>query len=365
MDTTINTQDLNLSDLELQDDDKAILSQIDDNIISNDSQSDTIDINDNENYTEINNDNNEENNIIEEDNANINENINNDNKEDIEFLDNNIVENEEEENINKENIDKDNNEDIEFLDNNITEENNNEEVLDNNIIHEDIIDINDEEDNNDEDINLDAIQNKILTLNASSSDNKKEILKVLAKAGITANISIKTTASSNRVHDKLLYEDENDKTLATCRANSMHVFDITELTEEEQKEAKKYGLCKHCLNILQQANEIKQAIGQVRLSSNKSSTTSNINKGISAGQQIRKMFTNAISLYSDKDLMNFTDKTYSLQYFKLAYPLLLDITNKTAAEIKILKLDKKGHPRYSPRIYSINNHQFHKIHHQR
>lgn len=346
MDNNImRTQDLDISDLNLQEEDEKILNAVEklnsskkDNIIDNDNLTeDTF-----ENLESI------------DTNNSINSNSNND------LQDNDIVDkqnnNETEQNTNEDDINE------EEQDNNEKEEDSNEE--DNNEIKENEIDANEEkdneieekeEDNNEEDINLDDIQNHVLNLNTSSSDNKEEILKVLAKAGITANISIKT--SKQRITDKLIYEDENDKTMATCRANPMHVFNITELNEEDQKRVKKHGLCLHCLNILEQANEIKQAIGQIRLSNNSSSNSSTA-KGISAGQQIRKMFTNAISQYSDKDIMNFTDKNYSLQHFKLAYPLLLDITGKSAAEIKILKLDKKGHPRYSPRIYTINNKQY-------
>lgn len=339
MDNNImRTQDLDISDLNSQEEDEKILNAVEQlNSSKKDNDNPTEDTFENLESIDTNN--------------SINFNSNND------LQDNDIIDEQNNNEIDEDEI-KDNEEDNEEENN---DEKNNEEI--DNEIKDNEIDSNEEqnnedtnEDTNEDDINLDDIQNHVLNLNTSSSDNKEEILKVLAKAGITANISIKTP--KQRIVDKLIYEDENDKTMATCRANSMHVFDITELSEEDQKRVKKHGLCLHCLNILEQANEIKQAIGQIRLSNNNSSSNSSVTKGISAGQQIRKMFTNAISQYSDKDIMNFTDKNYSLQYFKLAYPLLLDITGKSAAEIKILKLDKKGHPRYSPRIYTINNKQY-------
>lgn len=195
---------------------------------------------------------------------------------------------------------------------------------------------------------------RTLSLNIINKDKNKDLdqeqlKKILASAGIQINISPK----KSKINDKLIYEDD-DKNIASCQFDHSHKFDITTLTADEQEKVKKYGICLNCLHILEEAEKIKQSIGKVKTTT----TSSRVAGQISAGQQIRNMLVQAIPNIKSEHLMNFTDKNYSLQNFKLAYPLLLDITNKDNSTIKQLKNDKKGHARYSPKIYHIDNRQF-------
>ena len=151
--------------------------------------------------------------------------------------------------------------------------------------------------------------------------------------------------------DHLNYTDD-DHQIAICLANEKHQFNINDLTEEQQKESKRTGLCPHCLAILAEAEVIKQRMARTRkFADNRPSADK-------PGFQIRELVKAHVDELDKKTLKKLQDAEFCKTNFKLQYALLLDITGKAEDEIKVLRKDQKGHVRYSPQIYTINKRSY-------
>lgn len=180
-----------------------------------------------------------------------------------------------------------------------------------------------------------------------SGISQAQLMKLLADVGMSQNIIIQQP----KITDKLEYVDE-EKTMAVCKANPNHVFNVTELDEETRTAAMKSGLCPDCLTIMKQAAEIKAVSGfRTR------TATDNRPSADKPGFQIREILKANVDNIDDELLSKLQDKEFSRTNFKLAYAMLLDITNMNSEEIKAAR-SVKGHARYSPYIYTIQNRQF-------
>ena len=187
-----------------------------------------------------------------------------------------------------------------------------------------------------------------------SGITQEQLLQILKNAGVdTTQVNITTKeVKTPKINDKLTYTDDS-KTFAICTANHEHVFNINELDEATKIESMKSGLCPHCLNIMKQAAEIKAASGfRTR------TVTSNKPSAEKPGFQIREILKANLNNINDELLAQLQDKDFSRSNFKLAYPMLLNITGMSAEEIKIARKDAKQHDRYSPQVYTINGQQF-------
>ena len=151
--------------------------------------------------------------------------------------------------------------------------------------------------------------------------------------------------------DHLNYVDEEKQT-AICLADNQHQFKINDLDEELVKKCKQTGLCPDCIKILDEATHIKSCMAKTRTFVNNQPSEEK------AGYQIRQILKDNINNINDDLLINLQDADYCRQEFKLNYPMLLDITNKTNDEIKSLRKDSKGYNRYSPQVYVINNNNY-------
>lgn len=174
--------------------------------------------------------------------------------------------------------------------------------------------------------------------------SQEKLMQLLQDAGISTD-EVKIEEKKPKIVDKLSYEDEQ-------AVDSLgHKFDINALTEEEQNECKKSGLCPDCLHTLKLASEIKQTSGY-----RTRKFTNNQPSEEKAGYQIRELVKQYINEIDDTTIANLTNKEYCKR-FKLQYALLLDITDKSSEEIKEMR-KVRNHMRYSPQIYYRNNQQF-------
>ena len=201
---------------------------------------------------------------------------------------------------------------------------------------------------------IDTIDNNTNITTAAlkiSGITQEQLLQILKNAGVdTTQVNI--TAKVPKVNDKLTYTDDS-KTFAICAANNEHIFNINELDEETRIESMKSGLCPHCLSIMKQATAIKAASGfRTR------TVTNNKPSAEKPGFQIREILKANLNNINDELLAQLQDKDFSRSNFKLAYPMLLNITGMSAEEIKVARKDAKQHDRYSPQVYTINRQQF-------
>jgi len=178
-----------------------------------------------------------------------------------------------------------------------------------------------------------------------------EQLQTLEQFAAAQGMNITLTNKHNKNIDHLNYMDD-EKTIAACLADNNHQFIINELDEETLKKCKQTGLCPKCLSILDEATHIKSCMARTRR------FVDNQPSEEKAGYQIREILKNNINNINDDLVLNLQDADFCKREFKLSYPMLLDITNKTSDEIKILRRDTKGYNRYSPQVYKINNNSY-------
>lgn len=195
---------------------------------------------------------------------------------------------------------------------------------------------------------------KMANVNTSSIKvsgiSQEQLMQLLANAGIT-DAQVTAAIRKPKVVDYLTYTDET-KTMAVCKANPNHVFNVMELDEETHTAVMKSGLCPDCLAIMKQAAEIKAASGfRTR------AATDNRPSADKPGFQIREIVKNNLSNLDDETLAKLQDKQFSKEHFKLAYAMLLDITGMSNDEIKVARMVGK-HARYAPAVYTVGDKQF-------
>ena len=200
--------------------------------------------------------------------------------------------------------------------------------------------------NKDEDVSNNSSEERF-TVNAETNIDVDAINAALAKAGIS-NVSVKVTpAKTKKTTDKLTYDEDG---MAICQFDHNHIFDINDLDADMQAQVKKSGLCPDCLDIINKAKAIKGVHINTR-------TT-----GVTAGKQIRNMvnFVFNNSALDDNMIANFMDKDYSRTKMGLAYPMLIEVTDKSTDEIKDMRMigNNKKHYRYSSTYYRFNNRSF-------
>ena len=180
-----------------------------------------------------------------------------------------------------------------------------------------------------------------IKINANEIQNAIEILKANGIA-----FELKTP----KITDKFEYDENN---LAICKFSQRH-FDLNEFDEETQLRAKKLGIHPDYIDILNQANEIKNVV-----KANIRTVKVRPEGAIAPGKFIRNLVQDAFNNenLTDEILDKLSDKEFSKK-MKLAYSLLLEITDKSNEEIKILRKDAKNHVRYSPQVYSFNKRSF-------
>ena len=189
------------------------------------------------------------------------------------------------------------------------------------------------------------MENNINT-KVSLKDLTAEQLEILQQFATAQGMELTISNKKSKNADHLDYIDD---THAICSADKNHQFDISILDNNILQKCKQTGLCPNCLEILDQATQIKQHMVRTRRFVNNQPSEEK------AGYQIRQILKNNINNINDDLLINLQEHDFCKNQFKLSYPMLLDITNKSTEEVKILRKDQKGYTRYSPQEYIIND----------
>ena len=125
------------------------------------------------------------------------------------------------------------------------------------------------------------------------------------------------------------------------------IIDINTLNKDEKARFNKDGLCPECAEIVDQADEINIAMKVTSRKARNHDDDSN-------GSKARSLILKAIPKLTDELIQKFTEDKYSYDNFGLLYPLFLDITGKSFAEVNVLRKNK-GHNRYTQVTYKVGD----------